>query len=132
MDDGYYNLVFQNAETLQYFTSDSCKSMSTSNNFYNCIKTNYRYYCGGNPTVNATFYDTDGYEVDAPVEGGSGVYYVEAVKLLENQCSSSITAVKSTSSSDIVIDLSKDVQLSGKPLGGKFFIECTDPEGYLS
>jgi hypothetical protein len=51
---------------------------------------------------------------------------------MDGQCSSSITVVKSTSTADIVVDLSKDVQLSGLPLGGKYYIECTDPEGYVS
>jgi hypothetical protein len=99
---------------------------------YSCIRKQYAWYCGGNPRVNGTFYDADGFEIDAPVFGGSGVYYVEAVTMMEGQCSSSITVVKSTSTADIVVDLSKDVQLSGAPLRGNYYVECTDPEGYVS
>jgi len=90
-------------------TSGSCYGRATAGQFYGCIRKFYAWKCGGNPTVNGTYYDADGFEIDAPVDGGSAVYYVIAPSLMDRQCASSITVVKSTTSSDIVADLSKDV-----------------------
>lgn len=51
---------------------------------------------------------------------------------MDDQCSQSISAVASTTQSTVSIDLSKDVQLSSPPLGGDFYIECTDEDGFIS
>ena len=132
MDDGYFKLVFLNEANSFYTTSYDCSSMATASNLKSCIQSYYHDSCGGNPTVNGTFYDADGLEVEDPVEGGSGEYYIHAGALLDGICSTSITVVKTTSTSTISVDLAKDVQLSSPPLGGHFKIQCTDSEGYVS
>jgi len=96
------------------------------------VNQNYNSYCGGSPTVNGTYYDDAGSEIDGPVVGGSGVFYITATELRSDSCASSITVVPVDSSATIAVDLAKDVQLSSPPLGGKYKIECTDSEGYVS
>jgi hypothetical protein len=76
---------------------------------YSCVRKTYAWYKGGNPRVNGTYYDADGFEIDSPVDGGSAVYYIEAARLLADQSWSSISAVKSSTNADIVVDLSNDV-----------------------
>jgi hypothetical protein len=125
MDDGYFKLVLLKNDG-EYFTTNDCHSKASATNMYNCLRKYYAWNCGGNPNVNATFYDADGFEVDSPVIGGSGVYYIHSVTLRENMCIQAATVVKTTSTSTISFDLSKDVQLSSPPLRGSFKFECTD------
>jgi hypothetical protein len=83
MDTGYYTLVFQNAATLEFMSSNSCYGRATASQFYSCVRKFYAWHCGVNPTVNGTYYDADGFEIDSPEDGGSAVYYVMAAKLLD-------------------------------------------------
>lgn len=99
---------------------------------YSCVRKYWRWYKGGNPRYNATYYDVNGTEIDSPEVGGSGVYYFEAVKLLSQESASAIDIILTTSTATVTADLPRDVQLSSTPLGGQFHVECIDYEGYYS
>lgn len=76
MDTGYFTLVFQSSTTLEFMSSNSCYGRATAGQIYSCLRKVYAWKCGGNPVVNGTYYDADGFEIDSPVTGGSAVYYV--------------------------------------------------------
>ena len=131
MDTSHFKLILQRPNG-NFETSASCYARGSAGQIYGCIRKYYAWFCGGNPSVNGTFFDTDGLEISSPVTGGSGIFYVKAVTLLNDQCATSISVVKTTTQATVKVDLSKDVQLSTPPIGGNFYIECTDSEGFVS
>lgn len=118
MDTGHFKLILENSGTGRYETSASCYARGSASQIYGCIRKYYAWYCGGNPHVNGTFYDVDGLEVDSPVDGGTGIYYIQARRLMNDQCSKSISVVKTSTESTVTVDLSKDVQLSSPAFSG--------------
>lgn len=57
------------------------------------------------------------------------VYYITLKKLVATPTASSITAIKTTSTATITVDIPADVQLSAAPLSGNYRIKC-NVEGY--
>lgn len=104
MDTGYFKLVLLNSAGDTYRTTGDCYGKATASNILSCIRRYYRQTCGENPTVNATYFDADGLEIDSPVEGGSGEFYITGAKLRSQRCFTSITVVKTTTAATIAID----------------------------
>lgn len=105
MDTGYFKLVLLSADDGNYRTTGDCYGKATANNIVSCIGKYYRWTCGGgNPSVNGTYYDADGLEIDSPVEGGSAEFYITGAKLRSTKCMTSITVVKTSTAATIAID----------------------------
>lgn len=80
--------------------------------------------------VTLTLFDVDGVETtDAAGDADSYVYTVEVPTAISAPSVESIIVVPTTTTATVDIVYPADRQLSTPPISGKFFIECTHPDG---
>ena len=128
MDSGTFKLLTKLpwGDLMSY----DCPSKATAAQIKQCL---YFYdWVWGGSVVTATFYDAEGFEISAPVEGGSGIYDIEAVDLMTDQATTLITYTPVSTTSVVEVQNSEEIQRSSPPLRGRMYIECTDPNGVVS
>jgi hypothetical protein len=117
---GNYYLSFQIPENLTYWTSGKIPAAASADELRNAVKNYYWLMFRSEIDVNMTMYLANGTNTTNVTEAETYVYNIIVRKLIAD---SSVANIISTSPK-ATVELPSAVQLSSKPLSGKFMITC--------